>query len=182
MIFEAIRLGVDRLRANAARSALTVIGVIIGVGSVVTLVAVGRGSAADVNDQFSGLGANTLTVTSARGFARGFGRGVAGAAGSANSLKLSDLGALQKLSTVAAVAPVVQAQETITGGATSVQSPVKGTTTTLMRTDHLRDRAALPGLRSRGGGDRSCRRLGPPLIHTIRLVGYTLRLPANQTE
>ena len=142
MIFEAIRLGVDRLRANAARSALTVIGVIIGVGSVVTLVAVGRGSAADVNDQFSGLGANTLTVTSARGF----GRGVAGAAGSANSLKLSDLGALQKLSTVAAVAPVVQAQETITGGATSVQSPVKGTTTTLMRTDHLRDRAALPGL------------------------------------
>jgi putative ABC transport system permease protein len=133
MIFESVRLAFNRLGANAARSALTVLGVIIGVGSVVTLVAVGRGSAADVNDQFSGLGANTLTVTSGRGF----GRGRAGAAGSANSLKLTDLAALQKLSTVAAVAPVIQTQQTITAAGTSVQSPVKGTTPTLMGTDHL---------------------------------------------
>lgn len=133
MIVEAVRLACNRLGANAARSALTVLGVIIGVGSVVTLVAVGRGSAAEVNDQFSGLGANTLTVTSGRAFARG----VAGATGSANSLKLSDLGALQKLATVAAVAPVVQTQQTITAGGISVQSPVKGTTPALQRTDHL---------------------------------------------
>ena len=65
MIGEAIRLAAGRLRANALRSLLTVVGLVIGVGSVVTLVAVGNGSAADVNDQFSRLGSNTMTVMGA---------------------------------------------------------------------------------------------------------------------
>ena len=81
MILEAVRLAAGRLRANALRSMLTVLGLVIGVGSVVTLVAVGNGSAADVQDQFSRLGANTLTVTGGRGF----GLGVAGLAGAAFS-------------------------------------------------------------------------------------------------
>ena len=78
ILIASARLALERLRANAARSALTVLGIVIGVGSVVTLVAVGNGSAAQVNSQFSGLGANTLTVTSGRGF----GGGLRGAAGS----------------------------------------------------------------------------------------------------
>ena len=60
------------------RSLLTVVGLVIGVGSVVTLVAVGNGSTADVNDQFSRLGSNTMTVMGGRGF----GGGIAGTAGS----------------------------------------------------------------------------------------------------
>jgi ABC-type lipoprotein release transport system permease subunit len=86
MIGEAIRLAGGRLRANALRSLLTVVGLVIGVGSVVTLVAVGNGSAAEVNDQFSRLGSNTMTVMGGRGF----GGGVQGAAGSSESLTLAD--------------------------------------------------------------------------------------------
>jgi putative ABC transport system permease protein len=124
MLFEAVRLALDRLRANAARSALTVLGIVIGVGSVVTLVAVGNGSAAAVSNQFSGLGANTLTVTSGRGF----GGGLRGAAGSGTPLTLDDVEAVRDAPGIAAVAPVVQSTANITVGGTTVQNPVVGTT------------------------------------------------------
>ncbi len=133
MILEAVRLAAGRLRANLLRSMLTVIGLVIGVGSVVTLVAVGNGSAADVNDQFSRLGANTLTVTGGRGF----GFGVAGLTGSNKTLTLADTRALERLDSVKAVAPAVQAQTTITNGATSVQAGVTGTTTAIQNVDDL---------------------------------------------
>jgi putative ABC transport system permease protein len=133
MIGEAIRLALGRLRANALRSMLTVTGLVIGVGSVVTLVAVGNGSAADVNDQFSRLGSNTLTVMGGRGF----GGGVAGTAGSNETLTLADVEAIQQLDSVRAVAPIVQTQQTITNGATSVQATVKGTTTVIQGVDNL---------------------------------------------
>ena len=133
MIGEAIRLAAGRLRANALRSLLTVVGLVIGVGSVVTLVAVGNGSAADVNDQFSRLGSNTMTVMGGRGF----GGGVVGTAGSNQTLTLADVEAIGQLDSVRAVAPLVQTQETITNGATSVQATVKGTTTAIQRVDNL---------------------------------------------
>jgi putative ABC transport system permease protein len=133
MIGEAIRLALGRLRANALRSMLTVTGLVIGVGSVVTLVAVGNGSAADVNDQFSRLGSNTLTVMGGRGF----GGGIAGTAGSNETLTLADVQAISQLDSVRAVAPVVQTQQTITNGATSVQATVKGTTTAIQAVDNL---------------------------------------------
>jgi putative ABC transport system permease protein len=133
MIGEAIRLAAGRLRANALRSLLTVVGLVIGVGSVVTLVAVGNGSAADVNDQFSRLGSNTMTVMGGRGF----GGGVVGTAGSNQTLTLTDVEAIGQLDSVRAVAPLVQTQQTITNGATSVQATVKGTTTAIQRVDNL---------------------------------------------
>src|SRR6266545_1871625 len=122
-----------RLRANAARSALTVLGIVIGVGSVVTLVAVGNGSAAEVNSQFSGLGANTLTVTSGRGF----GGGLRGVAGSGTPLTIQHVDAIQRAPGIAAVAPIVQVQANISVGDTTVQSPVVGTTPSYVKVNGL---------------------------------------------
>jgi putative ABC transport system permease protein len=133
ILLASVRLALERLRANAARSALTVLGIVIGVGSVVTLVAVGNGSAAEVNSQFSGLGANTLTVTSGRGF----GGGLRGAAGSGTPLTMKDVDAIRAASGVAAVAPVVQASANITAGPTTVQSPVVGTTPEYVKVNGL---------------------------------------------
>jgi putative ABC transport system permease protein len=134
ILIASARLALERLRANAARSALTVLGIVIGVGSVVTLVAVGNGSAAQVNSQFSGLGANTLTVTSGRGF----GGGLRGAAGSGTPLTLQDVDAVQRAPGIASVAPIVQAQANITVGDTTVQSPVVGTTPSYVEVNGLR--------------------------------------------
>ncbi|MEH0842705.1 ABC transporter permease [Micromonospora sp. CPCC 205711] len=59
---EAWRVALDALRANRMRSALTMLGVIIGVASVVLLVAIGTGTKQQVEQQVEGLGSNLLLV------------------------------------------------------------------------------------------------------------------------
>jgi putative ABC transport system permease protein len=60
------------LTANLLRSALTMLGILIGVAAVIVLVAVGNGSAKAVSDAISALGTNTITVQAGRGDASGF--------------------------------------------------------------------------------------------------------------
>jgi putative ABC transport system permease protein len=59
---EAFRVAVDALRSNRLRSALTMLGVIIGVAAVVVLVAIGSGAKAEVEAQVEGLGSNLILV------------------------------------------------------------------------------------------------------------------------
>jgi putative ABC transport system permease protein len=61
-VAEAWRVALDALRANRLRSALTMLGVIIGVASVVLLVAIGAGTKQKVEQQVEGLGSNLLLV------------------------------------------------------------------------------------------------------------------------
>ncbi len=80
------------LRANKMRSALTTLGIIIGVGAVITMLAVGEGARRQVADQLKSLGSNTLvifpgTVTSS---------GVRLGAGSRNTLTENDATAIQE--------------------------------------------------------------------------------------
>ena len=70
MNFESIRMAIRGILANRLRSALTMLGILIGVGAVIILVAVGSGSAAKSRKQLEALGSNTLTV-SAGGFGQG---------------------------------------------------------------------------------------------------------------
>jgi putative ABC transport system permease protein len=62
--FEILRFAVRGVTANKLRSALTMLGVLIGVGAVILLVAVGNGSAKQIADRIAALGTNTLTVQS----------------------------------------------------------------------------------------------------------------------
>ncbi|MGB2568355.1 ABC transporter permease [Micromonospora citrea] len=65
-VAEAWRVALDALRANRMRSALTMLGVIIGVASVVLLVAIGTGTKQTVEQQVEGLGSNLLLVVPGR--------------------------------------------------------------------------------------------------------------------
>ena len=60
---ELVRLALSRLRRGRVRAALTMLGVIIGVASVVGLVSVGRGTTARITDQLNSLGTNLLTIS-----------------------------------------------------------------------------------------------------------------------
>jgi len=71
---ENIRIALQGIYSNRLRSALTMLGILIGVGAVILLVAVGNGSSAAVTKRISGLGTNTLTVFSG-GFGGPGGRG-----------------------------------------------------------------------------------------------------------
>jgi putative ABC transport system permease protein len=117
------------LSANKLRSALTVLGILIGVGAVIILVAVGNGSSQAVQNRIKALGTNTITVIN-----RGrFGRGPSTTGTQTRPAKISaaDVTRLQdpgEAPDVSSVSPVVSASETATYGAASTTVTVTGTT------------------------------------------------------
>jgi putative ABC transport system permease protein len=64
---EAFRVALDSLRANRLRSALTMLGVVIGVAAVVLIVAIGTGTKQAIEQQVEGLGSNIIVVMPNRG-------------------------------------------------------------------------------------------------------------------
>jgi putative ABC transport system permease protein len=98
-------VAIDSLRTNRLRSGLTMLGVIIGVGAVILLVALGQGTKEYVEEQFAGLGSNILIVTPGKIETRG-GPPLVGPA--KHRLTLSDSRVLEKKGYLfAGVAPVV---------------------------------------------------------------------------
>jgi putative ABC transport system permease protein len=78
-LMDALQLALEALIANKLRACLTMLGIVIGVGAVIALMAVGQGSQKAVTDSIAGLGSNLLFVRP--GASTGAG-GVRGAAGS----------------------------------------------------------------------------------------------------
>ena len=120
---EMIRLALSRLGTSRVRTALTMLGVIIGVASVVALVAVGQGATSGITSRIAGLGTNLLTVnpgSTTSGFVRA-------ARGSATTLKLSDANALAALDGVAGVAPEISTQAVVIAGDANTTTTILGT-------------------------------------------------------
>ena len=85
-------LALRALRRNKLRSALTALGIIIGVASVVAMVAVGNGAQARIESQVSALGQNLLIVFAGNRKSGGVNSGL----GSASALTLADATALSR--------------------------------------------------------------------------------------
>ncbi|KIQ97918.1 ABC transporter permease [Lysobacter sp. A03] len=90
---EVLRTAIFALRGNWLRSALTSLGVIIGIAAVIVMVSVGQGTQAQIDKLVSGLGSNRLDISSNSG--RGAG-GVRMSAGSAYTLTASDADAIRE--------------------------------------------------------------------------------------
>ena len=90
------------LVANRLRSALTMLGMIIGVAAVILMLAIGGGVQKQVSDSISGLGSNLLIVTAGSGRQGGF---LSGGAGSGATLTLEDADAISRVPDVVAAAP-----------------------------------------------------------------------------
>ncbi|MCC6927844.1 MAG: ABC transporter permease [Gemmatimonadaceae bacterium] len=72
MLFgEIFRVALGALRANKLRSLLTMLGIVIGVGSVIAMIALGTGAQQAVKDRISALGTTLLTVSPGQMFGRG---------------------------------------------------------------------------------------------------------------
>jgi putative ABC transport system permease protein len=113
-LLELVRLALSRLRRGRVRAALTMLGVIIGVASVVGLVSVGRGTTARITAQLSSLGTNLLTIS--------------GSGLSDGTLTLDDAEAIAGLDGLTAVAPEVQTSSVVAA------SPTNTTTTSVVGT------------------------------------------------
>lgn len=119
---ELLRSAFRGITANKLRSALTLLGVMIGVAAVILLLAVGNGSSAQIRNLITQLGTNTLTVRAGSGF--GFGGQSASSSDSTKKLTLqvADELAAAKLGHVAAVVPQVTTSLTVSSPAASEQS------------------------------------------------------------
>jgi putative ABC transport system permease protein len=123
-VLELIRLALARLAASRLRAALTMLGVIIGVASVIALVSVGQGATSGITSRLQGLGTNLLTVTpgaNRTGATRG-------AAGSATTLTVDDANAIEAIDTVAAVSPELTTSGLVVAGAQNTTTTIIGTT------------------------------------------------------
>src|SRR3990172_2080837 len=104
-IYRTLRVALRALRRNAMRSALTTLGIIIGVAAVIAMIDIGQGSAVSVRQTIASMGANNLVVqpgTAASG-------GASFGAGSIVTLTPQDAEAIERdCPAVAHVAPLVR--------------------------------------------------------------------------
>lgn len=116
------------LSANKVRSSLTILGIVIGIGSVIALVSVGQGAASGIQSSIQSLGSNLIQVMpgaqrAAGGFSASSGRG------SATTLTLDDATAIaNEILGIAAVAPEVSGRQQVTAKGTNTNTSVIGVT------------------------------------------------------
>jgi putative ABC transport system permease protein len=112
MLWNALLLALREVRRNIMRSFLTILGIVIGVASVITMVTLGNGATAQVREQISSLGTNLLELRPGQGH-----RGPGGTRSTADMFEIDDAEAIaREISGVAAVAPVAsQAIQAIYG-------------------------------------------------------------------
>ena len=122
MIWETVRLALLALRRNKLRSALTMLGIVIGVAAVIAMVTVGQGSSRSVTASIESLGTNVLSL---RPGTRGF-----GPSGSqpARPFTLRDAEALAELSVIGRVSPTVSSGQTVVAGGENLGTSVTGAT------------------------------------------------------
>jgi putative ABC transport system permease protein len=125
---ESVRTGLQAVRAHRLRSGLTVLGILIGIATVVLSVGLGEGTKASVSDQINALGSNLLIVSPGSTTSSS---GVRGGFGSAATLTTADADAIDSKTAapdVQAIAPTQSTSLEIDNGSTNWTTSVVGTT------------------------------------------------------
>ena len=120
--FEAIRMALRALRANLFRTVLTLLGIVIGVASVVVMLAVGNGARQEVVERISDMGTHLLIVRPGAPNTR------RSADGSTNTLTVEDALVAAGIDNVVAAVPEAQTRATVRAGNTDAQTSITGTT------------------------------------------------------
>ena len=125
---ETFRTGAQAIVSHRLRSALTMLGILIGIAAVILTVGLGEGASAQVSNEISALGTNLLTVTPGSSTSS---TGVRGGLGSSTSLTTADATALankKDVPDVAAVAPTSSSNTVLVAGSTNWTTSVSGST------------------------------------------------------
>ena len=182
MIWETIKVAFSALRANKLRAILTMLGIIIGVGAVITVVAMGEGAQRAVQEQIESLGSNQLTISSGFRWHRGVG------ASGGTFIGIDDYEALAaEAKLVSTVVPESEADLQIELRNSNVTGEVTGTTPEFLEVRNL----TLVYGRFLKGSDMVARRtvavIGADLPSRLGttaelLVGQTIRIRAIPFE
>jgi len=115
------------LSANKARSFLTILGIVIGIGSVIAMISIGQGAQGNIQASIQSIGSNLLIVMP--GFQRGPGTQVSAGRGSAITLTQADADAIQKdISSIKQIAPELTRRYQITAKGQNSNVSITGTT------------------------------------------------------
>lgn len=130
-IVSSFKIAIDAIFTNKTRSFLTMLGIIIGVGSVILLTSIGNGIQSYITDQFDALGANSISILPGDIFGEGggFSQDSQVSAFSNNKLRLRDVQALEKLRAhIATVTPIYQNVASVSYGSVNKKLSIIGTT------------------------------------------------------
>ena len=133
-IYTLCRQSLRALWANKARSFLTMLGIIIGIGSVIALMSLGEGANRSITERINKLGTTTLTVMPGSGFGGGFNReqernnDQQPGASTVSTLTMSDLALLENPSheTFEKIAAVISTTAVVKNGETEVRASMSG--------------------------------------------------------
>ncbi len=123
LLGETLAVAFQSIRANKLRSSLTMLGIIIGVGAVISMVALGSGAQKAVEDQIASLGANTFTIYPGQSFRGGV------AQGDRVNLTTDDYLAIKREARlIKEVVPELASNQQVTYGGQNLNTQVLGTT------------------------------------------------------
>ncbi|MFA6424466.1 MAG: ABC transporter permease [Candidatus Magasanikbacteria bacterium] len=114
------------LSANKVRSFLTILGIVIGIGSVISMVAIGQGAKSNIEDSIASAGSNLIIISP--GAQRGVGMNVSAGRGSAQTLLQTDADEISKsVSLIKSVAPELSRRYQVTAKGKNTNTQVIGT-------------------------------------------------------
>ena len=138
-VLQSMKIAFRALRVNKLRSALTMLGIIIGVGAVIAMVAVGSGATARIQEQIASIGSNVIIIQPGSLNVGGVRQGW----GNAQTLTEDDARAVgTELPSVQYAAPMVQSGAQIVYGNNNWQTRVQGTTPEMLA---IRDISVISG-------------------------------------
>jgi putative ABC transport system permease protein len=127
LISDLIQETYSALVANKVRSLLTILGIVIGIGSVVAMISIGEGAKNNIEQSIQSIGSNLIMVYP--GSQRGVGSQVRGGFGSAQTLTKDDADAIsEEIPNISYVAPEVSRRYQVTAKGTNTNVSVIGVT------------------------------------------------------
>jgi putative ABC transport system permease protein len=121
-----IRVAGESIKKNKMRTLLTMLGIVIGVGAVIIMVAVGQGAQRGIANQINALGTNLLVITAGASNTSGVSQG----AQAFNRLTIDDAEKLKREGTLfAGVTPVVMTRVKVLAGGTNWRTTINGVST-----------------------------------------------------
>ena len=182
LIGEIISVALGALRANKLRSLLTMLGIVIGVGAVIAVVALGTGAQQAVKDRIAALGTTLLTVSP--GQQRGQGVAIAGAV---QRLTIADAKAVdERATTLIAVQPEMRSSQQVVYGNKNANTTIVGTTPNYLEVRKYTLRAGTMFSSADDEGRQRVAVLGNTVINNMgittpeAMVGEVIRIRGTQ--
>jgi putative ABC transport system permease protein len=186
LVGETIAVALSALRANKLRSLLTMLGIVIGVGAVIAVVAIGTGAQMAVKNRIAALGTTLLTVNP--GQQRGGGGGVA-IAGGQQRLTIDDAKAVdERATTLLAVQPEMRSGQQVVWGNKNTNTQIIGTTPNYLEVRKYSIRAGRMFTAADNEGKQRVAVLGATVLENLgvttpeALIGENVRIRGSQFQ